>query len=77
MSWWRWHEKTDLEVSPGEELVGECEAFLQGRFADLLASRGELVAPWAWLNRIAHAEPEQLEALAGQAHPSGHLKIFV
>ena len=54
------------------ELVAECEAFLSGRYAPCLASRGGSVPPWAWLNLLAHGEPDDIKALAnGDPHWRG------
>jgi len=41
----------------------ECEAFVSGRWVEYLEARGELVPSWAWLNRVVHADPEELRAL--------------
>ncbi|HTW10191.1 MAG TPA: hypothetical protein VME46_21995 [Acidimicrobiales bacterium] len=54
-----------LTTSPA--LVEECEAFLQGRSAELLGSRHEPVEAWAWVNQVAHAELEELMVIAGSA----------
>jgi hypothetical protein len=68
---WRGAEAGAEEATPssaGKELAEESEAFLSGRLAELLGSRHKPVEAWAWLNQVAHAEPEQLEALAAGAH---------
>lgn len=57
------------EVAPsasGNEIAEECEAFLSGSFADLQGSRHQPVEAWAWVNRVAHAEPEELRVLASR-----------
>ena len=74
-----WHEaprpgreaEAELAASPGhgEDVGEECEAFLSGRFADLLGSKHEPVEPWAQLNKVAHAQPEDLKALAARTGP--------
>ena len=51
----------------GEVLADECEAFLSGSFADLQGSRRRPVEAWAWVNRVAHAEPEEVKALAARS----------
>ena len=48
-------------------LAEECEAYLCGSFAELQGSRRKPVEAWAWVNRVAHAEPGQLRALASGA----------
>ena len=60
-----WEAEADRAASPqyGEHLVEECEAFLSGRFAQL-GSKHQPVEPWAQLNKVAHAQPEELRALA-------------
>ena len=45
-------------------VADECEAFLQGRLVSYLRAAGEEVPSWAWFNKLAHASPEELEALA-------------
>lgn len=47
----------------------ECEAFLAGRWVEHLEARGQVVPSWAWLNRLAHAEPAELRRIA-DAGPS-------
>lgn len=79
MRWWNrqseaamgwWHRRAE---PPAEDLVSECEAFLAGRFAGVFDQRGEPVPPWAWLNRLAHAPREQIQALAATAGPPRRL----
>ena len=66
----QWPEKPPASPSlAGERLADECEAFLQGRFAELQRSRQEPVEAWAWVNRVAHAEPKELKALASRGRP--------
>jgi hypothetical protein len=65
----RWRRAEDH----GRRLVAECEAYLSGRFAELVASRGDPVPPWAWLNQVAHAEPEDVVALARSGTRPGRL----
>jgi hypothetical protein len=40
--------------------VKECEAFLEGKFAESGMPAGELVQVWAWINLLAHGTEEQL-----------------
>jgi hypothetical protein len=52
----------------GDEAIAtigdECEAYLAGGLVEYLTSRGEDVPSWAWLNKLAHASPEEMEAIA-------------
>lgn len=48
----------------GAELVEECEAFLGGRYAELLESRGRRVPVWAWINVLAFGTPHALRQVA-------------
>lgn len=72
---WRRNKSSRLESSLGQELAEECEAFLQGRFAGLLDEKRAPVAPWTALNQVAHADVEQLRALAGQRRPPAPLDL--
>lgn len=46
----------------GRQLVGECRAFLAGRYAERLVSRQVPVPPWAWMNRLAHGSMADIRA---------------
>jgi hypothetical protein len=48
----------------GRLVVGECEAFLSGRYAEQQEAAGWRLAPWVFLNRIAHVDVEELQDLA-------------
>lgn len=48
----------------GPSLVEECEAFLNGHYGDLMTSNGQWSPPWAWLNRLAHRPPPEVESMA-------------
>lgn len=48
---------------PGDVAV-ECEAFLGGRYLELLRSRGRAIPAWAWLNGVTHGAVDQLDRLA-------------
>ena len=37
-------------------MIEECEAFLAGRYAELLDSWGAVVPAWAWMNLVAHGD---------------------
>jgi hypothetical protein len=56
----RWLERNAV----GRALVEECEAFLEGRYAELCEQRDGTVPQWAWLNLPAHGAPEALRAAA-------------
>lgn len=45
-------------------LVAECEAVLQGRYAEWLQRVGGDVPPWAWLNLLVHGSEEDLRQIA-------------
>jgi hypothetical protein len=45
-------------------LSGETEAFLEGRIVEHLAAAGRTVPTWAVLNKLAHANPEEIADLA-------------
>lgn len=62
MKWW-----SRRAESPGDDVGTECEEFLSGRFARMLATRGEPVPAWAWLNQVAHATRQEVAALAATA----------
>ncbi len=53
-------------------LIDECQAFLDGRFAELAGADGGYVPVWAWLNQLAHGtEVELRSASAGLAERTG------
>lgn len=52
-----------LFTSDGRLLAEECEAFLEGRIAELCADRGDPVPVWAWLNLLAHGTAEEVGAV--------------
>jgi len=52
---WRRRRQTS-----GEELIGECEAFLSGRFAERLGAHKGSVPVWAWTNLLAHGSERTL-----------------
>lgn len=46
-------------------MATECEAFLAGRYHELLTgNRGQALPGWAWINPLAHADYAELERLA-------------
>lgn len=69
----RWPQSRKTSGSPTPTLAGECEAFLSGRSAELLRSEGKPPPPWAWLNKVAHASPAQVRALADRSGPRRRL----
>jgi hypothetical protein len=48
------------EPDGGGQVADECEAVLAGRWAEYRLARGRDVPPWAWLNRVAHADERAL-----------------
>lgn len=47
------------------EIVGECEAFLAGRYDEsVIAKYRQLLPAWAWVNPLAHAGYSDLKRLA-------------
>lgn len=69
ISWWPWNPRAAPVGGFGadsreEEVASECQAFLLGRSADVLCGKRLPVGAWAWVNRVAHAGPEELRALA-------------
>lgn len=64
--WWRRTRGDCTEAAAAGELVEECEAFLAGTYGAYLQSRGRPVPAWAWINRLAHAKRDDLEALAAE-----------
>ena len=46
------------------EVVDECEAFVTGRYYELLHSRHQPIPGWAWVNPLAHSHRGELERLA-------------
>ena len=59
-----WSKKrASNEPDPDDGLGGECEAWLEGRWAEYLAVRGEPVPRWAWLNQVAHASEKAVRAM--------------
>ena len=48
----------------GLTIADECEAFLAGQLVEYLVARGRAVPSWAWLNKLAHAGPDELDRIA-------------
>ena len=44
--------------------IAECEAFLEGRFAEMMEAAGIAPPPWAWMNLLAHGTEDELRAAA-------------
>ena len=67
--WWR---RRNLDPPrPPEHLVdNEFDAFLAGQYADWVIQLDEPVPVWAWVNRLAHATPLELRAMAAQPFAS-------
>ena len=62
--WWK--KRTPKEPENRDAQLGdECEAWLEGRWAEYLAAHGEPVPSWAWLNQVTHASERAVRAMAG------------
>lgn len=71
---WKWRRRQGAhrirdhslsrELRGGSRLAREVEAFLSGSSAELFLARGREVPTWAYVNQVAHAEPEILWRLA-------------
>ncbi len=53
---------TDPIETQATTLLAECDAILAGAAAEFLVAAGRWAPPWAWLNSLAHASREELEA---------------
>ncbi len=49
----------------------ECEAFLEGVYAEQAATWGWAVPAWAWVNILAHGTPDDLRRLAEEGPAAG------
>lgn len=45
-------------------LADECDAFLTGRYAEYRRDVGQPIPAWAWINELAHRDPEDIVVLA-------------
>ena len=52
------------------DFADECEAFLDGRWAETREDTTRPLPMWAWLNPIAHGDLEQVRALAAVVDPA-------
>ncbi|HEX4820405.1 MAG TPA: hypothetical protein VFV00_09375 [Acidimicrobiales bacterium] len=50
--------------APDVRSTNEFDAYLEGTYADWLLANGQPVPSWAWVNRVAHASLEELDAIA-------------
>ena len=55
------------EARAGARLVRELEAFLSGSSEDWFFTRGQHIPAWAYVNKVAHADPDRLGQLAAWA----------
>ena len=64
---WR-HDDVELIDDAGlSETVGdECDAFLAGRLVPFRCPDGKPTPVWTWLNETAHAEVDQIVAIASR-----------
>lgn len=58
MRWCR--RRRRIDSGGGSELATESEAFLVGRYAELVETRGDRVPVWAWTNLLAHGRAGDL-----------------
>ena len=73
---WRWFLRRRVERNPlpslsrsaAARLAQEVEAFLSGSAGEWFLVRCREVPAWAYVNRVAHAEPRLLSELAAHAH---------
>jgi len=66
---WRRREPGDEQPSgnkAGRAALNEFDAFLGGRYIDYLLQNGLAVPTWAWVNEVAHATHDELEAIAAE-----------
>jgi hypothetical protein len=86
---WKWRRRREAqgirdhslsrETRSGARLAREAEAFLGGSSVELFLARGLEVPTWAYVNQVAHADPDLLWQLAaweptweaGTTRPSG------
>jgi hypothetical protein len=71
---WKWRRRRETqgtrdhslsrETRSGARLAREVEAFLSGSSGEWFIARGREVPTWAYVNRVAHAEPALLWELA-------------
>lgn len=70
-----WGGQTSKVHNPGSSERcphdNEFDAFLAGAYADWLLTRKRSVPAWAWVNKIAHATPDELRLLATRPPPEG------
>ena len=57
-------------------IARECEAFLAGRYHELLLRNHQTIPGWAWVNPLAHADWAELERLANLA-PRRHNPLML
>lgn len=55
------------ETKAALRLVREIEAFLDGSSQEWFFARGEDIPAWAYINKVAHSDPDRLEKLAAWA----------
>jgi hypothetical protein len=68
----RWCKRR-IDTGEGSELAAESEAFLLGRYAELVEAQGNRVPVWAWTNLLAHGRAGDLRRASsgGRASPPG------
>ena len=51
-------------MDEAQDLVNECEAFINGRYLFGLTRQHGQLPPWVWLNTLAHGDRADIEVLA-------------
>ena len=80
---WKWRRRRESqrirdhslsrETRSGTRLAREIEAFLSGSSGEWFVARGREVPTWAYVNRVAHADPDVLWRLAAW-HPGRNVR---
>lgn len=71
-----WYRKVLLGYDLAE-VSDEAEAYVRGRYRQLLERRSEPLPAWAWLNALAHGDVADVERLASQAVGGDGPEAFV
>lgn len=58
------------------DLTDECEAVLEGRYAEYLTGRGLHVPVWVWTNLAAHGTERMLRCAAVAGHAAGGQSVW-
>ncbi len=66
-AWWRGRHARRSARRRCDVLADECAAFLDGTYGAVIERGRWLREPWTWVNELAHAGIERLEAVADPA----------